>query len=135
MKFVFAAAAVLLLLGRADSQTSTAPSPGGRNKPGFVYDSAKKKFLLFGGSGQRGEGVKGDTWEWDGRQWARVDAAGPSPRAAVGMAYDGKRRRAVLFGGFGPTPQGDTWEWDGKTWKQVMTAGPSARAGSQMVYD
>ena len=56
----------LFCLSNAASQTRMTSGPEGRNKPGFVYDSARKKFVLFGGFGRRGEGIKGDTWEWDG---------------------------------------------------------------------
>ena len=33
----------------------------------MVYDSRRKKIVLFGG--HEGENVFGDTWEWDGRRW------------------------------------------------------------------
>lgn len=73
MKKTFLRATVFLcLLGNAAAQTQSAPEPGGRNKPGFVYDSARKKLVLFGGFGKRGEGAKGDTWEWDGKQWQQA---------------------------------------------------------------
>ena len=82
MKIILAVAIALSVFpGRADSQTNIASGPGGRNKPGFVYDSARKKFLLFGGFGGRGEPTKGDTWEWDGAKWTQLATSGAFSRA------------------------------------------------------
>jgi hypothetical protein len=62
----------------------------------------------------------GDTWEWDGKQWAKITEAGPPKRDHHGMTYDSQRGRVVIFGGaIGRQYMGDTWEWDGKQWKQV----------------
>lgn len=137
MKNALTMAAVLLIcLTNAIAQTVT--GPGGRNKPGFVYDSARKKFVLFGGFGaKRGEGIKSDTWQWDGKRWEQVLINGPTPRGALGMTYDSRRRRVVLFGGVSGTELllADTWEWDGKRWQQIAATGPSARSVPQMVYD
>src|SRR5687768_16925533 len=100
MKIILAAAIVLAVLpGRAGSQRNNSTGAGGRSNRGFVYDSARKKFLLFGGIGGRGEPSKGDTWEWDGAKWTQLATAGPSPRGAMAMAYHSKRKRVVLFGG------------------------------------
>lgn len=126
---------LLILIGNGYSQTNLTLEPGGRNKPGFVYDSARKKIVLFGGFGKRGEGIRGDTWEWDGGKWNQTASDGPAKRGGVGMTYDNHRKKVVLFGGTGDVTFGDTWEWDGKNWKQVAASGPSARAVPQLVYD
>ena len=67
------------------------------------------------------EGMKGDTWSWDGKTWKQLATTGPSPRAMGYMAYDKNRDRIVLFGGrMGwPNDANDTWEWDGKEWKEI----------------
>jgi len=110
--------------------------PGGRNKPGFAYDEARKKFVLFGGFDGTACKVCGDTYEWDGARWIRHDVPGPSPRAAMAMAYDGARKTVVLFGGTNGTDwYGDTWEWDGTAWSRLAVEGPAARSGSQMAFD
>jgi hypothetical protein len=127
---------VVLILATVFLCADADTGPGGRNKPGFVYDSDRKTFVLFGGFGKRGEGTRGDTWEWDGAHWTRAATSGPSARGALSMAYDAKRKRVILYGGSGPSAQfDDTWEWDGKLWKQIATAGPPARGGMQMAYD
>lgn len=57
MKTLLTFTAVLLFcFSSALAQTTALSEPGGRNKPGFVYDSARNKFVLFGGFGKRGEG-------------------------------------------------------------------------------
>ena len=109
-----------VLVGHAVPPVDVPAGPGGRNKPGFVYDSARKSFVLFGGFGSGSPGLHDDTWEWNGARWTRVDAPGPSARGAMGMAYDSIRKRAVLFGGADATSQlGDTWEWDGGQWTRI----------------
>ena len=39
--------------------------PGGRNKPGFASDEARRKFVLFGGFGTTDCKMCGDTWYAD----------------------------------------------------------------------
>ena len=41
----------------------------------------------------------GDTWEWDGEEWAQQEDVGPPARVFHAMAYDAVRDRVVLFGG------------------------------------
>jgi hypothetical protein len=125
-----------LVTWHAESRADAVAAPGPRNKPGFAYDVARRSFLLFGGFGDRGQGVRGDTWRWDGTRWTEAAQTGPSARGAMGMAYDARRRKVVLFGGVNLAAQlGDTWEWDGTTWTPVSTSGPSPRGGLQLVYD
>jgi hypothetical protein len=112
------------------------------SEPGFVYDSRRQRFVAFGGSAGRGQ-ANGDTWEFDGGAWKRVDAAGPAPRSSHVMVFDERRGRTVVFGGTGaatpptpPAPLGDLWEFDGQRWNQVVaTNGPSARHSAGAAYD
>jgi len=55
-----------VLVGHAVPPVDVPAGPGGRNKPGFVYDSARKSFVLFGGFGSGSPGLHDDTWEWNG---------------------------------------------------------------------
>ena len=108
------------------------PSP--RNGAAAVYDSARRKTVLFGGSTQAG--VSGESWEWDGRLWMENSSAVTQGRFNCVMAYDEARARVIRFGGrYGGKPFGDTWEYDGKAWKQLSTTGPTARNHTAMVYD
>jgi hypothetical protein len=43
------------------------PTPGHRYQPVMVYDRARRRTVLDGGIGDTS-----DTWEWDGRRWARI---------------------------------------------------------------
>ena len=45
------------LVGHAVPPVDVPAGPGGRNKPGFVYDSARKSFVLFGGWDVTARGV------------------------------------------------------------------------------
>jgi len=113
------------------------PTPGPRIHHGWVYDSGRHRFVLFGG--WDGNQMLNDTWEFDGSRWYRIDTPqAPSPRNAVTMVYDSDRQRVVLFGGSpgDSAVYGDTWEYDGTTWTQInTTSAPSARADVSMVYD
>ncbi len=101
---------------------------------GFVYDSRRARFVLFGGA--RG-GLKSDTtYEWDGTAWRAFDGPGPPARLAHGMVYDERRGKVVLFGGAGGSgPLGDTWEFDGTSWSRFEGAAPPARLAPAMAYD
>src|SRR5688572_7048268 len=98
MKIIFGFTIILFfLISTVVSQTNSVSEPGGRNKPGFVCDSDRKKFVLFGGFGKRGEGIRGDTWEWDGENWKQIASNGPENRGGMGMSYDSDRKKIVLF--------------------------------------
>ncbi|MEP7323780.1 MAG: hypothetical protein ABI761_17775 [Saprospiraceae bacterium] len=75
--------------------------------------------LIFGAA--NANGIKGDTWVWNGKEWKLLAETGPSPRMMGYMAYDKERDRTVLFGGRPgwPNDSGDTWEWDGNVWKEI----------------
>lgn len=97
------------------------------------------RVLLFGGQTVVNSvaSSQGDTWEWSGTAWARLDVPGPSARAGHTMVLDSARNRVVLFGGLdaaGITRQ-DTWEWNGSAWSQVATSGPPANFGHASAFD
>jgi hypothetical protein len=123
-------------------------SPGPRTFPAMAYDSRHQRVVLFGGNRvlfgrSAAENVfLSDTWEWDGRTWVRIEAAGPPARAEAAMAFDARRGRVVLFGGHSGTGAsrrrlGDTWEYDGRRWVEAKVAGasPSPRNGAAVAYD
>lgn len=103
----------------------------------MVYDSARKRIVLFGGQGQFGE--LADTWEWDGTNWTQIyPTTNPGARQGHAMAYDSKLGLTILFGGFSAKNKylADTWAWDGKDWRFIATIGkPAARTDAAMVYD
>jgi hypothetical protein len=139
---------------------------GGRRPPlrwdfGMAYDRHRDRIVVFGGQAPGASPpypIRGDTWEWDSKDWAPAlaeDAPGaPASREGPGFAYDERRQRVVMFGG--SRPEGgcggdlpndwmrcdETWEWDGLHWQQrqpVDSEGdgraPSARSSPTLVYD
>ena len=106
---------------------------------GFVYDAARDKFIVFGGSAERGK-VNGDTWEWDGNAWQKMEGMSPPGRQAFAMVYDTKRGKTVLYGGSdgnGKTFEDGIWEYDGKVWKNIKGDGitPGRRMAPGFAYD
>jgi len=106
----------------------------------LVYDTVRKRILLFGGIDKPGS-APGDTWEFDGTNWIQVSTEGPSGREWPGFVFDIARSVAVLFGGnqyhgFSPdTWLGDTWEWDGFQWREILSPGPGTTYLLDMAYD
>ncbi|MBL8765253.1 MAG: hypothetical protein JNM07_13390 [Phycisphaerae bacterium] len=121
----------------ADSWILRAPaaSPPARYLHAMVYDTARKRTVLFGGADR--DVVFGDTWEYDGVTWKRIDIPGPPPRAYHSMVYDRYRGVAVLHGGvdYAGNRFEDTWEYDGVRWRLMATTGPGKRFFSAAAFD
>ena len=69
-----------------------------RRQPAMVYDSARGKVVLFGGTIGGFSGLQ-DTWEWDGAASVEGVGGAGAPRYWHAMGYDSARQRVVLFGG------------------------------------
>ena len=103
----------------------------------MVYDAAREKILLFGGSILGG--YQNDTWTWDGTNWTQqTPGAAPPPRYRPGIAYHSASGTVVLFGGLDTAFNllEDTWVWNGATWteKSTVTA-PSPRYSANLSDD
>ncbi|MEP7372563.1 MAG: hypothetical protein ABI675_04190 [Chitinophagaceae bacterium] len=109
--------------------------PEGRQAFAMIYDSKRKRTVLYGGAGASPEKTFADTWEFDGTRWTKVSETGPGQRKSPGYAYDLKRGMMIIFGGLMNSMLSDTWGWDGKEWKKLSDAGPPARAMGYMSYD
>lgn len=109
----------------------------------FVYDSARKKAVMFSSVSLDASGHTvdaADTWVYDGTSWSQVHSADPPQgRAAASMAYDPAERQTVLFGGYdqaGTLGFRDTWTFDGAQWHlQHPAAVPAPRSDAAMAYD
>lgn len=119
--------------------TTKGPSP--RIYSSMVYDAARDRVVLYGGTQGPGSQEFRDTWEFDGAQWTLISREGPGYRLLFGMTYDTTREKTILFGGISQwrggaalTLWGDTWEWDGKEWKEISTSGIQAHSDG-IVYD
>ena len=142
--------------GSAWQPMTAAPAGSGLPAPrwdaSLVYDTARSRLVLFGGSAGGGQpAYLGDTWTWDGLAWTLAQqtpplGGGPGGRALASATFDPAVGRIVLWGGFGqadPAACGpgvtvyctaylnDTWTWDGRTWSKIA-GGPPA-AGSSAV--
>lgn len=114
----------------------------GRTGHGFVYDTLRDVYVVFGGT-RSGLAINaehpglGDTWELTaGGEWKLRANSGPSPRHSFGMAYDAARGVTVVFGGAAnDNLNNETWEWDGATWTLTATTGPSPRYAHAMTFD
>ncbi len=104
--------------GHTWAQRSPSASPSPRDSHLMVYDSIRKRSVLFGGRLPSTPNYANDTWEWDGTTWTDVTPT-VSPEANFSyfpyaiMAYDPARERTVLLHSFSTA---HTWEWDGRSW-------------------
>ncbi len=109
--------------------------PSARRFHAMATDTHRSRIVLFGG--WHGSSL-GDTWEWDGAQWRKMNPPGarPIPRSMHAMAYDSHRQQTILFGGIDDDDDGldDTWAWDGVRWTLLSTSGPDVY-GHAMAYD
>jgi len=84
----------------------------------MAYQTHDNKLVLFGGVCNDSL-ISGDTWEYDGTDWKKVDGAGDPDRAsAEAMTYDGARQTTIMFGGtlaFG-NPSGTTNLYNSHVW-------------------
>jgi len=119
-------------------------SPPARHGAALGYDEARGVAVLFGGAmldsrASSRSDYLGDTWIWDGSDWARATAPiSPSARAFPSVVYDAAREQLVLFGGAidGYRLLSDTWTWDGGRWiAQHPQTIPTAQAGGAMAFD
>jgi hypothetical protein len=138
--------------GKWTARTGTGVAPDARSGAAMVFDSARGKFVLFGGRAGSGFNYE-DTWEWDPTTgvWTDVSAAGghPSARCQAGMVYEKSTAKILLFGGgrsdsasYDATgmsvSMGDTWEYDPVThlWTaRTVTSAPTARHDLGLVWD
>src|SRR5258708_5954641 len=114
--------ALLLAAGAAHGQdcawmqvnTANAPSP--RHAAAVAYDSARGRFVLFGGSTSWGGVPNGEPWEWNGSTWIQFAVPGPSPRFGHAMVFHAGLGVVVMYGGAGDL---HTWTWNGSQWNAL----------------
>jgi len=118
----------------------TAAGPGPRFLHAMSYDTTNRITVLFGGGGAMppaADDPRGDTWEWNGAAWRRVEGPSPPPRDHAAMAFDAIGHRLLLVGGSaGPGGSlGDTWARQGSTWSRIDVTGLPAIAGHTLFFD
>ncbi len=127
------------------SQDPAGNGPSSRFWFQMVFDAARDRTLLFGGT-QNTVAQFGDTWVWDGHlgAWAQLNpSAHPSPRQLYTLAYDSIRKVVLLQCGQHPSDNyplvndRESWEWDGANWQDMTMSYLFCcpREGGAMVYD
>lgn len=130
--------------GKTWTQIKTANAPEGRFHYSMTFDLNRNRIVLFGGntaipplnSEKFKAGQRGDTWEFDGKNWKAIQTENSPPkRDHLVIAYDSNSKKIILFGGFSGGFEdgiylGDTWVFDGKNWKEIKPQNcPEARGG------
>jgi hypothetical protein len=108
-----------------------------------VWDSHKKRVLLFGGESNPQFKFWDDLWAFTPAKgkWVELKPEGkkPAKRAYFAACYDSKRKGMWLHGGFNPTMLDDLWFFDSEkeAWRQVAVKGkkPSPRDGHDIYYN
>ena len=126
----------------------TAGGPGFRYQSSIVYDSARHRILLFGGSNQStGTGTLADVWALSvspGSTWQAISTAGTTPpsRANHVAIYDPVGDRVIVYGGrnFGTNWNvlSDTWQLTlsgTPTWSSLSPTNAPSRYGASAIYD
>ena len=106
--------------------------PGARFAPGVVYDAARDRILIFGGS-VSGSDIRNDVWQLTlsgTPTWSALTPSGAPPAARYGLnaVYDPVRDRMIVFGGRNAsTPFHDTWELllSTTSWEELHPPGPA----------
>lgn len=104
--------------------------------PGIAYDEARQRIVLFSTNVVTGgwvDGVPGDTWTWDGKNWRHEHPqTTPNARHSPHMVYDSRLNQVVMFGGqgFKSDTFADTWAWDGTNWHQLSGSIPGLTDGA-----
>ncbi|MCR9248722.1 MAG: hypothetical protein NXI31_27145 [bacterium] len=117
-------------------------APSIRADAAMAFDRVRNAVVLFGG-GVPGvpNGALNDTWEWNGSQWTRRSAAGPSPRLQARLAWDPHSDRVLMFGGWDGASASAGWfddalSWNGTDWTpRNFAMRPSARGFHGMAHN
>jgi hypothetical protein len=108
------------------SLLSPSTLPIARFNAAMVSDPATNKILLFGGVAGASGALLGDTWTWDGTQWAKLaPQASPPPRQEAAAAPFSGQGKSIVVGGLGSTGGvlDDAWQWDGVSWSTIPSFG------------
>jgi hypothetical protein len=117
--------------------TPNITAPPGRAHHGLVYDDARQRVLLIGGSTPAGSGFQffNDVWEFDGTEWKLVVASGPG-RGGRGLAFDTQRNALFSFGGFANNhAMTELMRLNGTTWETLGSLSERPTVDGGFVYD
>ncbi len=101
------------------SWTFVGHGPAARETSPMVYDTARHRMVLVGGSPTSFTNLT-DAWEYDGTTWTRRADDGPIPRDGAAMVYDAARSSVLFFGGGESNPRNDLWRFDGSHTQAIV---------------
>jgi hypothetical protein len=122
-----------------ECQANFCCEPPARHDHRMIYDSAKQRIVMFGGTDDASD--LDDLWAYDAGGWHEIDSDGPSARSGHTFAFDPRMGVALLFGGTrGGNAVADTaWSFDirGDTWSPLDTSAPApvGREFAAMTFD
>lgn len=113
--------------------------PAQRAHHALVYDAARSRVLLTGGSTPRDDGRRfeffDDLWSFDGDQWRALPSSGMQ-RSGQKLAYDSKRSAVWSFGGFtGNDSRNDLLRLVDDRWQTIDSIPDHPVAEGGLVYD
>jgi len=123
----------------------TGTTPAGRSRHGAIYDPARDRMVIFGGSSLVFPYFGNDVWELSlsgAPAWSPLAPAGapPAGRRETAVVLDAERDRMIVFGGISDTTcTNDVWALGlagGTAWDSVeVAAGPAPRRAHTAVVD
>lgn len=119
------------------TQFSPVTSPPRAITNSLAYDDATSRAVLYlyGDYADLFQQKDGETWEWDGQDWAKSTAASPPRRQGAMVVYHPDVNRILMYGGFYCGLLDDEWLWDGNSWTQIGSPVPPGRSYAAMAFD
>ena len=105
-------------------------TPSQLGRPLMAYDQRHHQIVMYGNRTPRGSEL-GETWTWNGSDWAEADRTGEFISEA--MVYDGKLGSVVAFSFAWRDPEYQLWT--GSAWSPPQSGGPTPRYGEAVAYD
>ncbi len=116
----------------ADVTQTSATAPPALNATSFVYDTADKEAVLYGGYcaglSCSPSGFSNQTWVFQVTGWILLKTStSPGNRSEAAITYDDSTGFVLLFGGLTLTSTGtsqlaDTWNFASGNWSQLLPA-------------
>ena len=121
--------------GTTWTNPSSAHSPSARHVSAMAYDPVGQGVLLFGGGTNSPMQTFGDTWRWNGVDWALLPTVSPpSARASHSLVSAGNK--VLLWGGSDSQRLfSDLWQWNGQSWELLDSPPPTVRTNFGATYD
>jgi hypothetical protein len=123
----------------ATSAFAQTDKPMQRAHHALIYDAARERVLLVGGSTPLDGGSRykffDDVWAYNGERWELLSTSG-AERSGERLAYDANERRVVSYGGFdGSKPLPDARAFSGSGWQPLPALAERAVTEGGLVYD